>query len=91
MVTETLDKAYLEYSNLTTATTAKEIALKAKIEKLIEGLSYYSSGKHFYGEWENPSGEVTNLLCLTDCECEIYHCIENGSVATAVLKEVKDA
>ena len=32
MTTETLDKAYLEYSNLTTAKTAKELELEAKVE-----------------------------------------------------------
>jgi len=34
MTTETLDKLYLEYSNLTTAKTRKGLVLEQKIERL---------------------------------------------------------
>ena len=52
LITETLDKAYLEYSNITTAITAKELLLIDKVKQLESNLTkavqYLKEGKRLY-------------------------------------------
>ncbi len=62
---------------------------RKRSEKLLEALEPYANGDHFHGEWENPSGEPLNILCLTECECDVGHYIEDGSVAKKAIKDYK--
>jgi hypothetical protein len=41
--TETLDKAYLEYSNITSAKTAKELKLEQENKMMRECLEFYAA------------------------------------------------
>jgi len=36
------------------------------LEIAIEALKFYAQGEHFHGDWENPSGEPLNMLCLNN-------------------------
>jgi len=63
MTTETMDKLYLEYSNLTTAKTAKELKLEAALRDIADGIkcSACSCSCHAYANKAlsdiSPKGE----------------------------------
>jgi hypothetical protein len=63
--TETLDKAYLEYSNITKAKTAKELKLEQENAKLKERLKDAESVILTFKKYTD------DLIYLTDVEMEI--------------------
>ena len=62
----------------------EQLILNEHVKGLVEALKYYSNQEHFDGDWENPSGEPPNMLCLNSTD--EFHWIESGVVAKKALK-----
>jgi cell division septum initiation protein DivIVA len=61
MTTEYLDKIYLEYSNLTSAKTQKELALEKKIEEL-EAQLVEAEDKLRRWAWDRYEVKIANIF-----------------------------
>lgn len=56
METETIDRLFLELSQVTQATTAKELALQDEVQRLREALVYVAFATHDTPQYMLPKG-----------------------------------